>query len=294
MVNTIEINTHVTSRSPWLDRLRIALFIALGLTYYQFVLGASVLLRGLDRPFVLWGQIGVLGSLLSLAVLAGCGIGAGLTARRGGELRDGLLTVGWILGLWSVLGTTMDQWLALNHARPGPGTGGPYVALLPDYLSLGAACGLVGLVCLRRGENAPAKGKSADEKSSYFDGLKALGMVVLIATVILVFATGPRFDQTRHGQNAFAAFVAFLIGVAFARKSTAVESPIWYWPAPILVGLIGVFYAMSRPGLPPPYEQINNIPCWGPVRLLPAEMIGIGLLGTLWTLRPAGSAHHKS
>ena len=267
------------------------------MAFYQFFLGASVLHRGLDRPFVLWGQIGILSSLISLIVVAGCGIGAGFTARRGCELRDGLLVVGWILALWSILGTTMDQWLAINHPHTGSGTSKPYMALLPDYLTLGGVAGLVALVFLRRGAQSPAASTmkpATGGKNSFADGLKALGMLVLIAAVILAVATGPRFDQTRHGQNAFAAFVAFFVGVAFARKSTQVNSPMWYWPAPILVGLIGVFYAISRPGLPPPYDQINNIPCWGPVRLLPAEMIGVGLLGTLWSLRSTSESHEAS
>lgn len=290
-MSTIEINAPVVTRSVWPSRLRLAVFVAIGLAYYQVVLGGQVFLRGLDRPFVLWGQIGVGFSLLSLAVLVGCGIGAGVTGRRETALRDGLLTVGWILGLWSALGSTMDQWLAVSQTHAGPATNAPYVALIPDYLTLGAGCGLVVLFLSRRTAAIPSQIKS--NQAAVLDGLKALGTVVLIATVVLVFAAGPRFDQTRHGQSAFAAFLAFLVGVAFAKKSTLVESPIWYWPAPIVVGLIAISYAAARPGLPPPYDQINNIPCWGPVRLLPAEMIGVGLLGTLWGLKPGSMPRAK-
>jgi hypothetical protein len=102
--------------------LRLAIFVAVAMAYYQWFLGASVLARGLDRPFVLWGQIGAAASLISLIVLLLCGVVGGATARRGEGLRDGLLVVGWILTLWSVLGTTMDQWLALQHPRTGPST----------------------------------------------------------------------------------------------------------------------------------------------------------------------------
>ena len=53
------------------------------------------------------------------------------------------------------------------------------------------------------------------------------------------------------------------------------------------VGLIGVVVAALKPGLGPGYEQINIIPAWGLVRPLPVEMVAVGCVAILLTLRTA-------
>jgi len=96
---------------------------------------------------------------------------------------------------------------------------------------------------------------------------------------------GPRVGATLRGQVYFAAAVAPIGGVFAGHYLTNVRDYAWYWPVPILVGVIGLFVAMASPALPAPYTQINVLPAWGAARPLPIEMIGLGFIGVHWMVR---------
>ena len=85
----------------------------------------------------------------------------------------------------------------------------------------------------------------------------------------------------------FAVALGFVAGTYVARRFLQVSDPIWYWPAPILLGVIGVLGAGLDPALrlPEEYSHSDTIPAWALVRPLPVEMVGVGLLVTLWLLR---------
>ena len=114
-------------------------------------------------------------------------------------------------------------------------------------------------------------------------------ITIVVAGVLLFFLTGPALATTLRGQVYFAVGVAFLAAVYVARHLTKVEDSAWYWPAPVLVGVLGVLVAGLNPALmlPDAYQHLNTIPAWGLARALPIEMVGLGLVGTLWMLPPA-------
>ncbi|MBI5866212.1 MAG: hypothetical protein HZB38_17215 [Planctomycetes bacterium] len=285
-MSTIEISQPVAAGSAWPSRLRVAAIIAVVTLGLQWLSGYSVLGRGYQRPLVLVGQVGLIPSLGAIALLIGGAVLAGATSRCG-RCRDALLVIGWSLGIWSCGGSSMDQWLSLQQPAPGAPTGAPYWALLPDYALL-AGCMAVSLVAVRAVSKRTNSGPKP-AKSTIADGLKAMLVCVAVAGVVLLVCAGPRSEWTRQRQIFFAVAAAFWLGVFAARQLTHVERAIWYLPAPLIVGVVGAIYAAMRPGLPIPYDQINNIPAWGLVRPLPAEMIGVGLIAVLWSLKPTGA-----
>ena len=273
--------------SPWLQRLRLALIVAGGCTALTWLSGYSAFSRGYARPLVLITQLGFVTSLAASVIILGGAVLAGVTS-RGDRVRDALLTAGWSLAIWASAGATMDQWLELRQPLPGPASGAPYRALLPDYALLAALTISAALLAAGRSRSA-----IKPSRAEWIEGLKASLITIAAATAILYFAAGPRTDITRRGQVYFAIFFSFYLAVALARHTTKVDRSIWYWPCPLIVGLIGLTYAAFRPGLPFPYDQINNIPAWGPARGLPAEMVGVGLLACLWSLRLASASPPK-
>ena len=118
-------------------------------------------------------------------------------------------------------------------------------------------------------------------------GLFALGTSTAVIVILMLFLTGPAEGHTYRGQVYFAVAVASVAGTYAARKITKARDAIWYWPAPLLAGLLGTLAAISKPDLliPAAYRQLNSIPASGLVRVLPIEMMGVGLVATLWMLR---------
>lgn len=276
---TIPIAEHAPTASVWPQRLRLALIVGVVCAALTWLSGYSVLSRGLGRPLVLIMQLGSFTSLAAAAVILGGAILAAATS-RGDKRRDALLVVGWSLAILASSGALMDQWLELRQPLPGLPTGAPYLALLPDYALLAVLT--VAAAALAGGRATRASRPAAPQ---LIEGLKASLITIAVAIVILYFANGPRTDVTRRGQVYFAVVLAFYVAIALARNATRVSSAIWYWPCPLIVGVIGLLYAALRPGLPFPYDQINNIPAWGPARALPVEMVGVGLLASLWGLK---------
>jgi hypothetical protein len=276
---TISIAEHAQATSVWPQRLRLALIVAAVCATLTWLSGYSVLSRGLGRPLVLIMQLGSFTSLAAGGIILGGAILAAVTS-RGDRQRDALLVIGWSLAIWASSGATVDQWLELRQPLPGSPTGAPYLSLLPDYAFLAILTIAASLFASGRAKSAPIPAAP-----QLIEGLKASLMTIAVAIVILYFANGPRTDVTRRGQVYFAIALAFYVAIALARNTTKVHSAIWYWPCPLIVGVIGLLYAALRPGLPFPYDQINNIPAWGPARALPVEMVGVGLLASLWGLK---------
>ena len=184
---------------------------------------------------------------------------------------------------------------------PGPPGSGPYWKLLSDYvyllLGMAGACAILNLAVGRQ-DTEGALGKrlvqalglaaSSDQRRA---GLLALLIATAVAGVAVSVLTGPPSGETYRGQVYFAVALGLFAGVFVAHRTVKVDDPIWYWPAPILLGIIGLVGAGVRPGLMlPPDCHVNTIPAWGLSRALPIEMVGVGLVGTLWMLRPADAA----
>lgn len=297
--------TTTTQSTPaattWLDRTRFALTAALIWAALHFIAEGLVLPPGLDRPVALVGSpYGPLGGLLVIAIIwAGAALATTITGAR--DARRPLLIVGVALGLWAAeggrLGGTMQDWLILQHERPEPPAGSPYVALMLDYLYLLIAVAGAHAIATTLSARPPAESdrRPTLRQSFAFDapaaqrkeGLTALLITVLVSGVAIWLLMGPTLNWVYRGQVYFAVGLGFFAGVFAARKMTSVRDPIWFWPAPLLLGIIGLSVAAARPAFSlPPTHLLDNIPAWALARPLPVEMVGVGLVGALWMLHP--------
>jgi hypothetical protein len=113
----------------------------------------------------------------------------------------------------------------------------------------------------------------------------------LVAAVAIVVLTGSRMGATRHLQVYFAVGVGCVAGVFVTGKILPVRNPIWFWPMPLLLGVVGLVVAGVNPAvmLPAGHTHLDTIPAWGLVRPLPVEMTGVGVLAVLWMM--GGEAH---
>lgn len=182
---------------------------------------------------------------------------------------------------------TMDDWLIRLHPKPGHADGLPYWRLLPDYILL-LVVGLVIQLVLRMatGPDGPSSENPPTlPRAERSEGITALMVSVAIALVVIMILMGARYGSTYRGQVYFAVYVAFMASTAIASQITGVRDFRWFWPAPFIVGVIGLLLAAMRPGFSPPYDVVNTIPAWAPARALPLEMISIGMLGVCWPLR---------
>lgn len=272
------------------------MLVALLWAALHYVLDATVLARGLDRPVVVLigdGGVAAAGLVLVLLLLGGL-LGALLSRRQGGV--QGLVVVGLALALWAWQGGTMDDWLELSNPVPGPPTGAAYRPLLVEYVYWAVVVVAVFLLTewlmrssggaqTRHGQKkTDGRGQSGTNVGS---GIVALIVAAAAAAALLFVLTGPRLGHTYRGQVYFAVAVAFAVGVLIARRVTAVRAYIWYLPAPIIVGIVGVLLATAKPALGAGYENINVIPAWGLVRPLPIQMVSVGLLAVTLTSRAA-------
>ncbi len=317
--------TTIAQRLPavavWLGRVRFVFAVALVWAGLHFLAGSWLLPRGLDRPLVLsacsYGPLG------GLAVVGLLWIGAALTVLLLGceDPRQPLFTIGWALALWGAeggrLGGTMDRWLIDQHERPGPPTGGPYWLLLVDYLYLVVAIAGAYVIGWRlrpeRGSPRPAdrpptrdSGRAPDRPFSSRPeplgqhllqpfaalrtprpGLAALAMNMAVGLAAIFFLMGPATDATRRGQVYLAVLFGFLAAAYLTRRMLKTTDAVCYWPAPLLLGIVGLIVAGVRPALmlPAAYRNIDTIPAWALGRPLPVEMVGVGLVGALWLLR---------
>ena len=286
------------SSRPWIRRLRLLLAIALPWAALHFLVGGTVLPVGLDRPVALAAANSPL--LAAIAVALVLIVGAYVSARVAGPAYRGHAPaiIGCALALWVLDGGTMTDWLLLTASGEtvGPPTGAAYWPLFGEYLFL--AIVMVGVAIAARlaeprqpdtsfgtlvrqslGLHTPAAQRR--------DGVIALGVMTIVIGVLMLILTGPATAKTLHGQVYFAAALSSIVGVFIAGRVVRIREPIWFWPAPILAGLLGMLVAALRPDLfvPVAYRELNSIPAWGLARALPLEMVGVGVAVTLWSLR---------
>lgn len=278
-------------RAPSLvERARIvaaALLVCAGMWGLSSISGW---LAGWKRPPVLLAHGAVLSTIGVLVIsLIGIAVGRFVAGRR--DLSSLLAVVGLGLLFFSMPAGSMQDWLMLAHSGAAPPTGAAYVALLADYAALLLIPLLAFAVFHERQADvgvgaalAAAMGltRSQVERNK---GYLALLCCVAVATILLVLLSGPRTEHVRGGQVYFSVALAMVGGIYAAHQLTGVGDFCFYWPAPFLVGVVGVAFAAIWPALPAPYAHLNNIPAWGPARALPIEMIGMGLFAVHWTVR---------
>lgn len=304
-MSTSDTTSAVSSESTWPQRLRFYLAIALVWAALQWLAGAIGLTSGLDRPaVVLAADSGMVAVLLMAAALW---IGAALASLLAGP-RDGAqapLIVGVALTIVAATGGTMDDWLVRQNTTPGPPTAAPYIPLLGEYLLVTML--MLGVILLGAlaeiGGDAfdPAKRRAAVSKAfglettrrNRRDGLLALLTTSAVAAVLITLLMGPRAAHTAQGQVIFAVVGGFAIAVTIARRITGVRESIWYWPAPLVVGVGGLLLAIVKPALPGGYDGLDMIPSWALARPLPIQMIATGLAAIILTLRSAARLSHE-
>jgi hypothetical protein len=300
-VTTTDQAIPVSTVSSWLRRARLivaVLILWLGLHYVARGVGLGA---GLDRPVtLLTSPRGILGTL-AIAIVLWVWAYAG-TLLAGAKRSPALLVASLGLGLWAATFGGMDDWLILNNPVPSAAIDSgraAYLALIPDYIALAvivAGSALIGAhanlgrAIADPGERARGLSRfipTAALRRDGYNGFLALAVTCVVAAILLNILSGPRSMPTRRGQVYFAVFVALWGGVFAARQFVKVRQTIWFFPAPFIVGLVGLIWAAKHTQLPAPYQQLNIIPALGFARPLPIEMVAVGLLAILWTLRTA-------
>ncbi len=241
----------------------------------------------LDAPLTLFVGHGLMPTLGVLAVLL---VAATLASSMlAGDACRTLVAVGAGVTLWAFSGGTMDAWLIAQHPVPGPPDGGPYRALVAEYV------GLAVLVCAVMFIAAAIRTRRLDpgllqeavrEPGGRWQtrGPQTLAIVSVVAALLVPVLVGPRVGWTRHGQVGFAVVVAFFVATLVGRRFGGARGLLWYAVSPFVVGLVGLIWAMLRPSLGGAYARLDNVPANGLVRPLPAEMVFLGLATIGWTL----------
>jgi hypothetical protein len=286
-------------------RARLAAAVLLLWAALVFLVGRPLIPRGLDRPVTLAAAHPVVVAALATLALLWLGAYSGQLIVGGRNPTQGLLVVALALGLWPIGGGTMDQWLLL--AAPGGAVGPPqarpYAPLLAEYAFLaiamtgaaiasglatrpaepGAPVSLAGRV--RRSLGLPTTAAQRRE------GWLALLLVLALFSILMLALTGPAVGRTLRGQVYFAVAAAGVLAVFVTTRLLPARQPLWFWPVPLVAGLLGTLVALLRPGLflPAAYNHLNMIPAWGLTRPLPLEMVGVGVAACLLTLSAAPS-----
>jgi len=283
-----------TTLTTWLNRLRFVLAVALLWAGLHFVVGFA-LPRGIDRAFVLAAS--PLAGLLTIVVLwLGAAAAVLITGTR--DRRLPLIVLGVALALWvgegGRAGGTMDDWLVFCNNLPGPPTGVRYWKLIADYVYLAVALTGAWVISTRLAGSVPASETPGDTLARAFalrvpaaerrQGLSALLTTVVVAAIAVYILAGPGLGATYRGQVYFAVGVGLFAGVFVAQRLVKTRDPLWFWPAPLVLGVVGLIVAGVQPGLGLQGYALNNLPAWGLSRALPLEMVGAGLVGALWML----------
>ena len=289
-----DVTTSNPHRSTWLARLRWTLALAVLWGLFSYVTDATVLPRGLSRPLlILIGDGGVAAAIVTLLLLA-VGTLLGTVLCGGSDMTRGLVVVMLAVALWAWPGGTMDNWLMIHNPTIGPPSSAAYWLLLVEYVFWAVAIAVaVAVSAWWSGRTDGDEERSGwrgvlqldSTRAALREGITALVVTVLVAGVLVLFLTGPRYGHTYRGQVYFAVAVGFVVAVIAAQRVSSARGLLWYLPAPLLVGVIGAVVAAVKPGLGVDYENINIIPAWGLVRPLPVQMVSVGLVAVLLTLR---------
>jgi hypothetical protein len=283
----------------WLARGRFVLATAALWAGLHFFVGWA-LPHGIDRPLVLSSSpYGPLAGLLLIAVVWIGGAAISLLVHPRGKWQT-LFIVGLALALWAAeggrRGGTMDDWLIARNPTVSAPASAPYWRLLPDYIYLLVA--VAGAAVTSVMFRAPAERAAwrvhlrhtlglADPGPARRNGLAALAATAFVAGIATLILMGPTVGATYRGQVYFAVGIALFAGAFVAHRLVKTNPWPWVWLAPFALGIVGLLLAALWPALmlPPAYRQLNSIPAWALARPLPIEMVGIGLVGSLWMLR---------
>lgn len=264
-----------------------------------FVYNRLLSVHGLHTPPMLLLNDGFFGAVLSAILAIGAGVAGGLIA--GG--RDGarfLLPMSLGLAIWAYFGGTVDDYLIYENEAPGPATGKPFVMLLFEWAWVVALFAVVAWVGGYVHRTLTPNGKQTRLGPSFAidcpaqnrnAGILCLMTVTVVMVALTAVFTGPAVGPTLRGQVYFAIAASAYVGALIAHQVAPARDTIWYWPAPVFAGLIGLIWAMLRPGLTGEYANINIIPPNGLARALPVEFVSVGVSMLLLTL-PSGEHEH--
>ncbi len=290
--------SHVTTTSTpsivrdfaWLRRSRSLLALAWLWAILRFLVPRD----GYHQPIALAAGKPLYAGLLAILLLsAGVWVASRIVSKR--TFRHLLGLTAAALLLWSLdggaswLAGQMDQWLRDRHASAAPPTGGPYGLLLADYAYLLVpilACAAFGGLAAPR-ENLVRNLGAREPLGRVSTGLLALLITTSVGGALVLLLSGSAIEATYRQQAIFAVAAGCATGTYVATHVTKTTHIAWYWPAPLLMGVVGLAVAGVRPALalPPAYAHLDTMPAWGLARAMPIEMVGAGLLGIIWVLR---------
>ncbi len=295
----------ISPAEVWIERARFVIAVALIWAGLHFIVGRLVMPAGLERPFALSASpLGVLGGILLIVVLWGSAAVATLLLGATDSRRP-LIVLGLGLAIWVAeggrTGGTMDDWLIFCNEVPGPPRSYPYWRLLTDYAYLVVALVGVQVICAWLGERLSGRHRPVLQVLAGALGVDrapgvrrqgwlALGVTVVVGGAASFLLMGWAPGETLRGQVYFAVGVGMFAGVFAACRVVKVRDPLWFWPAPIVIGIIGLWLvaALSPAFMLREAAQIDIIPAWPLARPLPLEFVAAGLVGGLWRLRPDG------
>lgn len=286
-------NTTIATQSDaaqptWLIRMRYAVAIAVVWAGFHYIVDGLLWTRTPDAPFIAslppGGILPMIGILVVVAL--GSWLSGLITGRFDGE--RGVLVVGIAVALWVLPAGTIDAWLIRAQADPtATPSAVPYLLLLIEYLFWIAVLVLAyfGGAGFRADllTNQDARRELGLDHAQ--EGLVTLLLLTAASAVLISILVGPRLDQTYRLQVYFAIVVGTLLGVIIVRRLARAEGLLWYGLAPLAIGVLGVLVAAWRPALPGQYAAINILPAWGLVRPLPVEMVAVGVVTIIATLR---------
>ncbi len=281
-------NAATTTESIWAARVRVTLALLLAWLVIG-VVGSGFVFSGFAPPPVFAGAP-VFGALILLATLILLTYVIGLTTPQQQPWQP-LMIVYAALAIWMFPLGTLDHWLVNINEQVGAPRAAPYWPLLADFLLIIPAtlgCIVAGLAATGNlTEFRQYISRMRDARADRSAGLLAMGTTAAVFLVLMAVLTGPPLGQTLKGQVYFAVAVAAGVGAWAAVRVSRVDHPIWLVGGLFVAGLVAVLVAAVFPGLriPSDYELLNTFPAWGPVRALPLELVSVGVVGVLWSLR---------